>query len=306
MESVGKMSIERKNLVAIADALRAHFGEALQEGTTNFQPEFPYILKTPNYDDLSTSGSNGEYMAGEQVSSHTYKFHGASKLIIHIAHAEDFHMGTGGYNMDYIWVAPGTYEKLLIAGGQKFTYRVGESYRSVCPECESVVQGTGSLYRIGRYMGVTTGGVVVFEDQKDEELYRCPNCGLEGFAYPYDSEPGSNHDYWDDFSCVDQTLAYRFQFPTEFNSDMRKLDTLVFTGNSFTLEVFIWNETQKTGYYMEVYPVDEDGNVLDCCDVTVDYLPNVYTPDTDVTTSHTMVSAISKLNNYPDGEEVTF
>jgi predicted RNA-binding Zn-ribbon protein involved in translation (DUF1610 family) len=307
---MAKLSIDKESLVAIADALRVHFGEYKNKGTISFVPETPLILKTPNYDDFSESTNNGEWMAA-QVVRHTYKINGASKIIIKLAHRESLSEGTFEYNRDYIWVAEGAHSLYRANIGQTFKYKGEYDLRYYCPECGSVISGTGEHYSVGRPVGGSSpviggGGNAIFEMVADKELYRCPNCGLEGFCYPYDKEPGGGKAYYDEFMCTDLTLPYVYKFEGTLLGGIRKIDTLGINGDTFTLELFIWERTQETGYYAEVYAFDEDGNQLDCYDLTTDYLPNVYTPDPSPSTSSTMAWAISKLNNYPNGEEVQF
>lgn len=322
---MAKLSIDKESLVAIGDALRVHFGDAAQEGTTVFQEESPRIIKTSNYDDLSTSENNGEWIAAidsnwDQVLVDTIKIHGASKIVLKLAYRTDSDLTTGGIQYDWFWLAEGAYRYVEPKKGKKIQYRDYESWR--CLECGSPVRDTGEKISIGIPVvgGVPgSGGVAAYEPNynREQPLLKCDHCGLEGFGYDYNSidptippiyidQIGSDTGYtFDNYICKDGTLSYDFEFLCE-RGMCRKIDTFTFNGDTFTFAICIKERTQETGYYGEIYAYDADGNELDCYEVTTGYLPNTYSPDPSPYTSSTMAAAIAKLNNYPNGEEVQF
>lgn len=303
---MAKLSIDKESLVAISDALRAHFGDVAQEGTTVFQEEAPKIIKTPNYDDFSTSENNGEWMAAvggiDNTFVNTIKIHGASKIVLNLAYRTGVDLTTTGYEKDWLWLAEGAYRYVEPNKGKKLQYN--ELYRWHCPSCGALVKGTGIMLQVGE--PVAGPGIIEFEDKHHRELHVCEQCGIEGFCYPYTSDPtGPADPSFSGYICTDLTLPYEFEFIPESGA-WRTIDTFTLNGDIFTFATHISDRTQETGYYGEIYAYDADGNELDCYEVTTGYLPNVYTPDPGLSTPNTMAWAISKLNNYPNGEEVQF
>lgn len=320
---MAKLSIDKESLVAIGDALRVHFGDAIQEGTTIFQEESPRIIKTPNYDDLSTGENNGEWIAAidsnfDQVLVDTIQIHGASKIVLKLAYRTDRDQTTGGYQDDWLWVAEGAHRYVDSNKVKKIKYR--DFYRWRCPHCGSLVRDTGEKILVGIPLpgagpDGSSAGVAAWESTWEETLYKCDHCGAEGLGYSYNEltpelppawvEGTMGETPYENVMCVDGTLSYDYEFLAEAGS-FRTIQNFTFNGDTFTFAICIHERTQVTGYYGEIYAYDANGNEMDCYEVTTGYIPNVYNPDPDPYAKSTMVYAISQLNNYPNGEEVQF
>lgn len=104
------------------------------------------------------------------------------------------------------------------------------------------------------------------------EVLECADCGASNFN-------GNASIVWRESKCTYE--EYEFQ------------------GDSITIYPEFYDDTYSNGFYMEIRAYDEDGNELKMYDLTTGKLPNSYSPEE-------MITAIEKLNYFPNGEEVEF
>lgn len=72
-----------------------------------------------------------------------------------------------------------------------------------------------------------------------------------------------------------------------------------FQGDSITVYPEFYDDTYTNGFYMEIRAYDADGNELKMYDLTTGKIPNEWSPEE-------MITAVEKLNYFPNGEEVEF
>lgn len=104
------------------------------------------------------------------------------------------------------------------------------------------------------------------------EALECADCGASNFN-------GNASIVWRTPSCTYE--EYEFQ------------------GDTITVYPEFYDDTYENGFYMEIRAYDADGNELTKYDLTTGKIPNEWSPEE-------MITAIEKLNYFPNGEEVKF
>lgn len=292
---MAKLQIDESRLVAIGDALRVHFGAVKKEGHRDFMTESPKTILTggtvkcqgetklwvvqdvqPNEDD---GGSVIIPVINNPYKLRTFYIPEADHITLDMTYLTNVSSNkiTETTYADYIWVAEGRHSNVNEQEGKKYIYTKNQAWENpkewwwTCtnPSCGYQMLGDAPLHPdIENWTGHPEGGGMI-------QATVCPKCNPISLV---------NHQ--------NPNLMIK-----EKNNWQREQITIPV--NEFTIAFKTYVETSYGGYYCDIYPYDADGNLLTSYEVIVDEIPNDYSVAQ-------MSTAISKLNNYPNGEEEHF
>ena len=275
---MAKLSINEDSLNAIGDALRVHFGENIKEGIDTQEPA-PLSLHVI-YDTFGTSADrNGKYLNPQEY-IWTCQVKGAARLEFEISYRTE--------PTDFMWVAEGAHKCVNTNEGHILKF---DKYTGLyCTKCESEnVVGTGIIRQVGYYDD--ENALDNFQVVYNGELHVCQDCGALGYKRSYGImgvfDDGLKD--LDGYSCIFQN-----------GGDLvRTIEKFTFEGDTFTFACYTYQQTYITGYNAYLRAYDAEGQELTTLDLHEGRIPNEYSPAE-------MVTAIGKLNNYPNAKEVGF
>jgi hypothetical protein len=297
-----KVSVLIDHLERIGNELRVHFGKK-QEGTTEVHiGSDPLVIKgggmkkqgpgyfeyiatqggttLPDYEKLA-SAMYGEFFdkdiyIGQMTEPlvRTIKVPGATMMKIKMSYACSGGSGRpqGYLQGNYLWLGAGLHEDASKVQGEYypgFIAKSGVDWQNL-EEHKRTCAGCGQpVYTIG-------GADVVL-----------PPEGAQAWTHPCEDENG-----WFPILHEGPVLPV---IEREISGDSFTCSWMVdFTGNAYTSP----DEDNYIGYYIEVTPYNELGVMANYI-YTIDEIPNEFSIDD-------MDYMISKLNNYPNAEEVKF
>lgn len=275
---MAKLSINEDSLNAIGDALRVHFGENIKEGIDTQEPA-PLSLHVI-YDTFGTSADrNGSYLKPEEY-IWTCQVKGAARLEFEISYRTE--------PTDFMWVAEGAHKCVTPNAGHEL--RFSKYLGSYCPHCGGEnIKGTGITRPVGYFDDENALGS--FTQIYIGELHVCQDCGALGYQYSY---IGGMEIY----KNVGDLQGYKAIFPNRGDL-LRTIEKFTFEGDTFTFACYTYEKTYITGYNAYLRAYDAEGQELTTLDLHEGRIPNDYSPAE-------MVTAIGKLNNYPNAKEVGF
>ena len=330
-----KLQIDRSSLVALGDALRVHFGDTKtvagveQEGTREYFTEAPFQaqlgeitrqgeIKMWQIDDV-TDGEAPGVGQFDKYRTHTFYIPEAAYVVLDITYETQTYItaNTETLQRDYVWVASGRHSNLDDTIGKKLNYTVSNmlnnhEYWYTCESCgyqqpwngvfhpaEEEIKEAWPAYvtasdricpsclplNLNEVLGLSPRGIMHLEynDWKRQQTTLTPNEFTIGYGY-------------------DEHAKGTYTTGSHYGEDIREWFNDAYFGGSGGLDVpadDITFSNAHWGYYCDIYPYDADGNLLTSFEVIIDEMPQQFSVKE-------MANAISKLNNYPNGEEEHF